>query len=298
MTGDILGNWKQLSPSELHHLDLGLAYGLTDVGTVRESNQDNFFIAPDLGLVVVADGMGGHEAGEIASADAITLLHSFIRAAHNDREADPLAAPDDATVPVFHASAFDPVQADPDATWTDATMRAMITLHDAVEFANERMYQTNMANDQADGAGMGTTLTGMWQVAQDGPVFIFHIGDSRLYCFRQGRLNQLTRDQTLYQQALEAGMPEPLPARNLLLQALGPAPLIKPDLQTQAMAPGDVYLLCSDGLYGNSPPEAIAAILARVRDDNLPDCCAELIEMAKRDGSRDNITAVIIRCRD
>jgi protein phosphatase len=295
-----LGNWKQLSPSALHRLDLGLAYGLTDVGTVRESNQDNFFIAPDLGLVVVADGMGGHEAGEIASADAINLLHSFIRAAHSGQQATPgeAGAASDATIPAFHPSAFDPVQADPDATWTDATMRAMITLHDAVEFANERMYQTNTANDQADGAGMGTTLTGIWQVAQDGPVFIFHIGDSRLYCFRQGRLSQLTRDQTLYQQALEAGMPEPLPARNLLLQALGPAPLIKPDLQTQAVAPGDVYLLCSDGLYGNSPPEAIAATLARVRDDNLGECCAELVAMAKRDGSRDNITAVIVRCKD
>ena len=292
-----LGNWKQLSPSALHRLDLGLAYGLTDVGTVRESNQDNFFIAPDIGLVAVADGMGGHEAGEIASADAINLLHSFIRAAHGNQQATPGDA-GDATIPAFHPSAFDPVQADPDATWTDATMRAMITLHDAVEFANERMYQTNIANDQADGAGMGTTLTGMWQVAQDGPVFIFHIGDSRLYCFRQGRLTQLTRDQTLYQQALEAGMPEPLPARNLLLQALGPAPLIKPDLQTQAVSPGDVYLLCSDGLYGNSPPEAIAAVLARVRDDNLGECCAELVAMAKRDGSRDNITAVIVRCKD
>ncbi|SFV04673.1 PP2C family protein-serine/threonine phosphatase [Pseudoduganella namucuonensis] len=289
-----MGNWKQLSPSTLHRLDMGLAYGLTDVGTVREANQDNFFIAPDIGLVVVADGMGGHEAGEIASADAITLLHSFIEAARGNAP----AAPDDATVPAFHASAFDPVQADPDATWTDATMRAMITLHDAVEFANERMYQTNRANHQPDGTGMGTTLTGMWQVAPDGPVFIFHVGDSRLYCFRQGRLTQLTRDQTLYQQALEAGMQEPLPARNLLLQALGPAHGIKPDLQTQAVAPGDVYLLCSDGLYGNSTPEAIAAILSRVRDDNLPACCAELVDMAKRDGSRDNITAVLVRCGD
>ena len=289
-----MGNWKQLSPSAIHHLDMGVAYGLTDVGTVRDANQDNFFIAPDIGLVVVADGMGGHEAGEIASADAITLLHGFIQAAQSDA---PPATPD-ATVPAFHASAFDPVRADPDATWTDATMRAMITLHDAVEFANDRMYQTNRANHQADGAGMGTTLTGMWQVAPHGPVFIFHVGDSRLYCFRHGRLNQLTRDQTLYQQALEAGMREPLPARNLLLQALGPAPGIKPDLQTQAMAPGDVYLLCSDGLYGNSAPEAIAAILARVTRNNLPQCCAELIAMAKRDGSRDNITAVLVRCHD
>ena len=287
-----MGNWKPLSPSVLHHLDFGVAYGMSDVGTVREANQDNFLIAPDLGLVVVADGMGGHDAGEIASADAITLLYSFIRAAQEG------ADDGDATVPAFRASAFDPSQTDPDATWTDATMKAMITLHDAVEFANERIYQTNLANYQADGAGMGTTLTGMWQVAPDGPVFVFHVGDSRLYRYRHGRMTQLTRDQTLYQQALDAGAPEPLPARNLLLQAIGPASEIKPELQSQVIAPGDVYLLCSDGLYGDSSPEQIAAILASATDDNLDLCCATLIEMAKRDGSRDNITALVIRCAD
>jgi protein phosphatase len=286
-----MGNWKPLSSSVLHHLDFGVAYGMSDVGTVREANQDNFFIAPDLGLVVVADGMGGHDGGEIASADAITLLSSFIRAAQEGQDDG------DATVPAFRASAFDPSQTDPDATWTDATMKAMITLHDAVEFANERMYQTNMANDQAEGAGMGTTLTGMWQVAPDGPMFVFHVGDSRLYRYRHGRMVQLTRDQTLYQQALDAGLPGPLPARNLLLQALGPAADIKPELQSHVPAPGDVYLLCSDGLYGDSQPGAIEAILGAADPDNLDQCCAALIEMAKRDGSRDNITAVLVRCK-
>ena len=290
-----MGNWKQLSPSIPHRLAFGVAYGMTDVGTVRESNQDNFFISPELGLVVVADGMGGHDAGEIASADAINLLYNFIRAAQDDTPAT--ADPDrDTTVPAFRASAFDPAQADPDATWTDATMKAMITLHDAVEFANERMYLTNLANNQPEGAGMGTTLTGMWQVAPDGPVFVFHVGDSRLYRCRQGRLAQLTRDQTLYQQALEAGAREPLPARNLLLQALGPASEIKPDLHTQVIAPGDVYLLCSDGLYGESDAKQIESILNAANAGNLDNCCVALIEMAKRDGSRDNITALLVKC--
>jgi protein phosphatase len=287
--------WKQLSPSVPHRLAFGTAFGMTDVGTVREANQDNFFISPELGLVVVADGMGGHDAGEIASADAINLLYNFIRASLD--QSPVVHDPDrDATVPAFRASAYNPAQADPDATWTDATMKAMITLHDAVEFANERMYLTNLANDQAEGAGMGTTLTGMWQVAPDGPMFVFHVGDSRLYRCRQGRLTQLTRDQTLYQQALEAGAREPLPARNLLLQALGPASGIKPDLQTQVIAPGDVYLLCSDGLYGDSDAQQIEAILSAAQEDNLDTCCAALIDMAKRDGSRDNITALLVKC--
>ena len=284
-----MASWKPLSPSEYFTLSLGVAFGVTDTGLFRESNQDNFLIAPELGLVAVADGMGGHDAGDVASTDAIELLCTFLRSAGRDGD-------EDATVPVFHPSAFDPAALDPDATWTDATMKAMIALHDAVEFANERMYLTNVAQGRPDGTGMGTTLTGMWQPAPDGPVFIFHVGDSRLYLCRDGHLTQLTRDQTLYQQALELGMAEPLPARNLLLQALGPAPEVRPDLLTHALAPGDVYLLCSDGLYGNSTAADIAAIMARARRDNLDACCAELVAMAKRDGSRDNITAVLVWC--
>jgi serine/threonine protein phosphatase PrpC len=282
--------WKQLSPSVPHRLDLGVAFGMTDTGTVRSSNEDNFLIDRKLGLVAVADGMGGHEAGEVASADALTALAHFIRAS---------VEPDgDATVPNFKPSAFDPAQTDPDATWTDATMGAMIALHDAVEFANQRMYQTNLANDRGDGGGMGTTLTGLWQPAPDGPVFVFHVGDSRLYRLRRGQLTQLTRDQTMYQQAVDAGAVSHLPPRNLLLQALGPAPEIKPELQIQAVAPGDLYLLCSDGLYGASTDQRIAAVLAGASAGDLETSCAQLIEMAKQDGSRDNITAVLLKCQD
>ncbi|MBB3219705.1 PP2C family protein-serine/threonine phosphatase [Pseudoduganella umbonata] len=290
-----MGSWKQLSPSQYHTLDLGVAFGITDVGIVRTANQDNFHISPELGLLAVADGMGGHAGGEIASAEAIEQLCGFIAAARG--QGPVLGADGDTTIPVFRASAFDPSSTDPDATWTDATMKAMITLHDAVEFANARLYAANVARHQADGMGMGTTLTGMWQPAPHGPVFIFHVGDSRLYCWRGGALRQLTRDQTLYQQALDLGAPEPLPPRNLLLQALGPTATVRPELLTRAVAPGDVYLLCSDGLYGDSDPAAIAAILADARDDNLDACCAALVDLARRDGGRDNITALLLRCR-
>lgn len=283
-----MSNWKPLSPSTLHRLDLGVALGMTDVGTVRSSNEDNFLIDEKLGLIALADGMGGHEAGEVASADALNAVASFIRAATSDDG--------DATVPSFHRSEFDPHQTDPDATWTDAAMRAMITLHDAVEFANERMYQTNVANERDEG-GMGTTLTGLWQAMPDGPLFVFHVGDSRLYRMRHGQLTQLTRDQTLYQQAIEAGAVVHLPPRNLLLQALGPAPELKPDLLTQAVSPGDLYMLCSDGLYGASEETSIAAVLASAHADNLDAACSTLINMAKQDGSRDNITVVLIKCK-
>jgi serine/threonine protein phosphatase PrpC len=274
-TGDIVSNPTPLSLSHVIRLGLGTACGLTDVGTVRSTNQDNFVVAPLLGLLAVADGMGGHAAGDIASADALHLLCETIAAVRNA-----------------------PAEAAPDATWTGATANPMITLLDAVRYANDRLYQANVAQGQAEGSGMGTTLTGIWQPSAGAPLLVFHVGDSRAYCWRAGELLQLTRDQTLYQQALDLAMPGPLPPRNLLLQAMGPAAEVQPELVAHAAAPGDVYLLCSDGLYGESSVEAIAAVLARARDDNLDDCCAELIALAKRDGSRDNITALLLRCHD
>jgi protein phosphatase len=291
--GSILrSNWKQLSPSVAFELALGRAFGVTDVGAVRESNQDNFFIAPATGLVMVADGMGGHEAGEVASTDAILSVYDFIRTAVQDLRA---AARDDG--PPTAPRSFDPHLLDPDTAWKDPTTRALITLQDAIAFANERLYLTNSDRGHPNGSGMGTTLTGLWQVDGSGPLYVFHIGDSRLYCYRDGQLQQLTRDQTLYQQALDAGLPEPLPPRNLLTQALGPSPEVWPELRIHAPAPGDLYLLCSDGLYGDAAPGAIEAILADATLDNLGASCARLVDMAKRDGGRDNITAVLVACR-
>jgi protein phosphatase len=269
--------------SQYQTLALGTAFGGTDVGTVRASNQDNFHIAPELNLLVVADGMGGHEAGDIASAEAIRLLCDYL-AGRRD-QAPPLAKPNTLPEP-----------ADPDATWTGAALKAVATLHDAVAYANTRLYEANLAHRHAEGTGMGTTLTGMWQPVPGGPALVFHVGDSRLYCWRAGLLAQLTRDQTLYQQALDLHAPPPLPPRNLLLQAVGPGAFVQPELITHAVAPGDVYLLCSDGLHGDTPPAALASVLADARTDNLHACCAQLIDMAKRDGSRDNITAVLLRC--
>lgn len=270
--------WKPLSSSVPYQLALGTACGATDIGTARDSNEDNFFIAAHPCLLVVADGMGGHEGGEIASADAIELLHQFLR------DAD-LSAP---------ASA--PPPPDPHTHRDDATLRAIATLRDAIEYANACIHQANRARNHADGTGMGSTLTGIWQPAPGLPALSFHIGDSRLYRCRDGRLVQLTRDQTWHQQALEANAPPPLPPRNVLLQALGPGPIVTPDVQVLTMTQDDVYLLCSDGLHGESQPRDIAAILTQARIDNLDSCCAQLIELAKQDGSRDNITALLLKC--
>jgi serine/threonine protein phosphatase PrpC len=254
--------WPQLTPSEPQRLALGVALGITDIGTVRASNQDNFLIDAGLGLVAVADGMGGHAGGERASAEALGALADSLRAS---------AAP-------------------------AAPARQAAALRDALVHANQRVYQANLADGRDDGSGMGTTLTGFWQATPGGPLCIFHVGDSRLYRYRGSQLVQLTHDQTLYQQALDAGYQYNLPPRNLLLQALGPAPDIAPQLLAEAARPNDLYLLCSDGLHGACADESIAAVLGGAARAGLAACCAQLIDMAKRDGSSDNITVVLVSC--
>jgi protein phosphatase len=274
-----MSTWTQLTPSIYHRLAFGSAYGLTDVGLVRKSNEDNFLIDPELRIVAVADGMGGHDGGEIAAHLALSSLRAALLAADPQR--------------YIGAGVGDAL--DPDATWQDEHMSAVMAVHGAVDQANARVYEANLRNGHRDGGGMGTTLTGFWQTAPDGPLVVFHVGDSRLYRYRGGELAVLTRDQTLYQQALEAGAGAcaDLPPRNLLLQAIGPTAEIAPDVKVFTPQRGDLYLLCSDGLYGNTPHAAIAQAMAQADAQSLDACCAALIALAKTHGSRDNITAVL-----
>jgi protein phosphatase len=269
-----MSTWKQLTPSIYHRLSFGCAYGLTDVGLVRQSNEDNFLIDPLLRLVAVADGMGGHDGGEIAAHLALATVREAL-AAVDPKKSSP-------------GDAFDP-----DATWQDEHMPAIVAVHEAVDAANARVYGANLQGGRGEGSGMGTTLTGFWQSLPNGPLVIFHVGDSRLYRYRDGELAVLTRDQTMYQQALEAGVSGDFPPRNLLLQAIGPTAMIAPDVKACTPHPGDLYLLCSDGLYGNTPHAAIERVLAGAYAQSLEDCCADLIALAKTHGSRDNITAVL-----
>lgn len=273
--------YKQLSPSLYHRLSFGQAYGITDVGTVRQSNEDNFLIDETLGLVVIGDGMGGHDGGEIASASALLAVRDFIA---DSVQKDQIALQKKV------------VDYDPDATWSDATMPAVKILFDAVEHANTLLYQQNLANYYGEGRGMGTTLTGLWQYLSEGRLVVFHVGDSRLYRYRNGEFSMLTRDQTMYQQAIDAGAVDNLPPTNLLLQAIGPNPKVKPVVRSHIYQPGDLYLLCTDGLYGNTPHSAMEEIMQHTQAHQLEPSCAALIALAKEHGSRDNISALLIIC--
>jgi len=251
------------------------AFGLTDAGRVRRENQDRFLIDPTSNLVAVADGMGGHAFGARASATALDCIAARLCA--------------DATARA-HAEAT-PTD-DPDATVYDATARAMRAAADALDHANAILHAINLRERLAP-RSMGTTLTGIWQPSGTPRLISFHIGDSRLYRYRDGALAQLSRDQTLYQQALEHGVIEHLPPRNALLQALGPMPSIAPAIEAHAWLPADRYLLCSDGLHAEVSHREIEAVLAAITPHGIDDACRRLVALALDAGGKDNITAVI-----
>lgn len=284
-----LSHPTSLSPSRLHRLGAGIAYGMTDTGRVRQTNEDNFLIDEQLGLAMVADGMGGHRAGGIASASALEAVRLHLAAS-------PSSADHDITIPAGLASQLSRIGS-VDGAIAEQDISAFVTIFHALEFANRRLYAHNTANGYAQGEGMGTTLTGLWQSRSGGPLLVFHVGDSRLYRYRAGELALLTRDQSLYQRAVDAGIVDNLPARNMLLQAIGPTASISPAAHVEHIRPGDLYLLSSDGLHGKLPPEEIARVLSTANPDNIHRCCADLIALANRCDGKDNVTAVLLLCQ-
>lgn len=267
-----------LAPPASHTLGLTAMHGVSDTGDVRRHNEDCFLIDPELGLAAVADGMGGHLAGEVASADALAALHAYLAARRKD----------------LHARRHE-TASDPDATSLNPRWRSMAALLRAVERANAAVYGANRERGHTDGSGMGCTLTGIQAVPGMDAVVAFHVGDSRLYRCRDGVLLQLTRDQTAHQLALEAGTPGPLPPQNLLLQAVGPASEVVPDIALHDLLPGDLLLLCSDGLHGWVPHAEMEQLLGQ-SGASLETLCVQLVALAKHHSSRDNITALLARC--
>ena len=277
-------------PLPLYRFGHCTACGLSDPGRVRKANEDHFLIDPALGLIVVGDGMGGHAGGAQASATALQRIAATVGAAVTASTCTPCAlnSTESIAAPI---SAEDPD--DPDATVHDDALASIRTLLDALDHANATLYALNTRDPVTLERGMGTTVTGLWQPLASDRLVAFQVGDSRLYRYRDGVLLQLSRDQTLYQQALELGTIDHLPPRNVLLQALGPLPSVSPVVETCVPVPGDCYLLCSDGLYGEVPHHEIEAVLARVTRDTLDAGCRRLVELALEAGGKDNVTAVI-----
>ena len=244
----------------------------TDTGRVREHNEDAVFANPHLGFVVLADGMGGYNAGEVASGMATTRLASELESALAAR------APHATDGPGGEAFAGQ-------------------CLRDAVADANAAIFQA--AQDEAGYAGMGTTLVAA--LFFDDRVAVAHVGDSRLYRLRDGTLNLLTHDHSLLQEQIDSGLLSAEEARhslnrNLVTRALGVDPLVEVDLAEHLVLPDDLYLLCSDGLNDMVPDEEIALALQTL-SGHLELAATQLVEMANDQGGRDNVSVILVKVR-
>lgn len=245
--------------------------GLTDVGCEREHNEDAYGILPDFNLFLVADGMGGHRAGDVASQMAVEVVEEFFLATEKE----------DITWP-FH---FDPNQ--------PFAVNRLVT---AIQVANNRIYKESVQNDEHQ--GMGTTIVALHSVSGHRLGHIAHVGDSRCYRMRDERLELLTMDHSLVNDYLRAA-PDlseeqlaELP-RNVITRALGMQDSVLVDVQTVELSPGDIIFLCSDGLSGMVDDEESRGIIAAQRRD-LSQAAAALVERANERGGEDNSTVVLI----
>ncbi len=235
-----------------------------DPGRLRPNNEDAVVVDPARGLAVLADGMGGYQAGEVASAMATSLL------------AGELGRRLDAGPPPWQAP--DPLDA----------------LVSAASAVNRAIFEA--ARSDPSCSGMGTTL--LAAVFQPQRLVLGHVGDSRAYRWRRGEFTQLTRDHSLLQEQLDAGLITPRQAavslhRNLVTRALGVQDSVCIEVQALAVEPGDCYLLCSDGLSDMVDDPSIAAILGR--RGPLADMARALVDCANDRGGRDNIAVVLVR---
>lgn len=251
-----------------------IAAGLSDVGLQREHNEDSFVVLKEFDLFVVADGMGGHRAGDVASKLATETISEFFRS----------TAGDDVTWP-FH---FD--------TNLSEEENRLLT---GIRVANRQIFERSTRS--RDCHGMGTTVVGAMFSPGKRRMYIGHVGDSRCYRIREGEIEQLTRDHSLINDYLLA-MPDlteeqqsELP-KNVITRALGMQDQVVVDLQHDDPKPGDVYVLCSDGLSGMVDDDDILSIVKRHQDIRVS--CTELIAMANEHGGEDNVTAVLVKIQD
>ena len=249
-----------------------IAAGLTDVGLQREHNEDSFCILSEHRLFVVADGMGGHRAGDIASRMATAEIKSFFDA--TDHEDDKWTHDEDSELTV--------------------EQRRLVS---AVKLANQRIFQASIRNRSVQ--GMGTTIVGALFDRDDRKIHIAHVGDSRAYRIRAGEIAQLTRDHSLLNDYLlvmpnlSDAQKERLPS-NVITLALGMQDAVAVDVCFDSVTAGDVYVLCSDGLNGMVGDERILDIVQTSQGD-IEWAAKALVSAANQNGGEDNITVVLVQ---
>ncbi|HUO97458.1 MAG TPA: Stp1/IreP family PP2C-type Ser/Thr phosphatase [Rhizomicrobium sp.] len=242
----------------------------TDPGMVRSHNEDSIASDPANGLVVLADGMGGYNAGEVASGMATTVITTEIQQL---------------------LTKVQPFQIDEE---TKAPVAARM-IREQVLKANTSIYQA--AQSQPQYAGMGTTLVVC--LFYDDKMTVGHLGDSRLYMLRDGKFTQVTRDHSLLQEQIDSGIITADQAKhaqhkNLVTKALGIDPTVEPEIREYATRPGDIYLLCSDGLCDMVDDEDMGMTLQAL-GGNLKLAAQQLVQMANDNGGKDNVSVILVR---
>jgi len=243
----------------------------TDVGMKRTHNEDYFSLVEDEQLFIVADGMGGHASGEVASKMSAETISEFFQRTKDE-----------------------------DATWPFKMDRSLSYIENrlvcGVKLANKRIFDTSCRDIRYK--GMGTTIVaGM--VAGD-KIYIGHVGDSRAYRVRQGKIEQITRDHSLLEDYKEAkpDMTEEeernFPHKNVITRALGMRETVQVDIRAHQIQDGDTYLMCSDGLSGMLTDPQMLEIIDNAK--SLERAVAELVDGANRAGGTDNITTLLLQC--
>ena len=233
---------------------------------VRSHNEDSIATDPDIGLAVLADGMGGYNAGEVASGIAVELIRTEVKSMLAGRNPNDLNGQGAENLIAEHAVR-----------------------------ANSAIYQA--AQSQPQYSGMGTTLVvALWH---DNQLSVGHIGDSRLYRLRGETFEQVTRDHSLLQEQIDSGMITKEQARhsqnkNLVTRAVGIDPQVETEVHTYTVQQGDIYLLCSDGLSDMVNDEDIQLTLSSLQT-NLPLAAQQLVQQANDNGGRDNVSVILVR---
>lgn len=238
------------------------ACGLSDIGLVRQNNEDVWAEVEDLSLYLLADGMGGHQAGEIAAREAIDVFCQISQKALKDESLS-----------------------------LDERVEEIKATFDQV---NSHVYKMGRANSELK--GMGTTLCAL--LINDEGAIIAHVGDSRVYRLRHGQLVQITKDHSLVRELIELGQVSERQAsdfvyKNIITRAIGTEPTVEPSVQILENISGDIYILCSDGLSDLLSLNEIEAIVKK--HEHLSQSAKELVDASKAKGGHDNVTVVMVK---
>jgi len=244
----------------------------TDLGLKRELNEDSFLADSNISLYIVADGMGGHAGGNIASKMSVDIIRKRVRAA---RKAGDL----------FSKDAID-----------NESPAVLKMLEESIKEASAKIFEKS--DRQPELAGMGTTVTLM--LTHGKRAYVAHVGDSRLYRLRNGKLEQLTEDHSLVNEQVKAGFITSEEAqhsrfRNIITRSVGFESEVTADTMSVVMKPADIFMICSDGLTGMVEDDEIQKTIKKARLSQAP---ARLVDLANQAGGEDNVTVVVLRYGD